>query len=68
MLTKLTEGAVKALLGAIKVVLLVVVLIALVAWGKANPEAAQAALNKVAGAVMALIAFIADWITTALSK
>ena len=67
MFTKLTDGAVKALLGAIKVVLLVVVLIALVAWAKANPDAAQAVLNKVADAVAAIISWVADWITRELS-
>ena len=67
MLTKLTEGAIKALLGAIKVVLLVVVLIALVGWAKANPEAAQAVLNKVAAAAAAVVTWVADWITKELS-
>jgi|tagenome__1003787_1003787.scaffolds.fasta_scaffold18718336_2 ABC-type nitrate/sulfonate/bicarbonate transport system substrate-binding protein len=67
MFTKLTDGAVKALLGAIKVVLLVVVLIALVAWAKANPDAAQAVLNKVADAAAAIISWVADWITRELS-
>lgn len=67
MLTKLTDGAIKALLGALKVVLLVMVLIALVAWAKTHPASAQDALNKVANAVIAIITWVADWITRELS-
>jgi hypothetical protein len=67
MLTKLTDGAIKALVGALKIVLLVVILIALVAWAKANPATAQAALNKVVEAGVAVITWVCDWITQELS-
>lgn len=67
MLTKLTDGAIKALLGAIKIVLLVVILIALVAWAKANPTTAQEALNKVVAAAVAIVNWVCDWIVRALS-
>jgi hypothetical protein len=67
MLTKLTDGAIKAVVGAIKIVLLFVVLIALVAWAKTNPDSAEAVFNKVADAVAAIISWVADWITQELS-
>jgi len=67
MLSKLTDGAVKALIGAIKVVLLVVILIALVAWAKANPATAQAALNNVVRAAVAIVNWVCNWIVQALS-
>jgi hypothetical protein len=67
MLTKLTDGAIKAVVGAIKIVLLFVVLIALVAWAKTNPDSAEAVFNKVADAVAAIISWVADWITRELS-
>ncbi len=68
MLTKMTDAALKAVAGAIKIVLLVVVLIALVGWAKTNPETAQLALNKIAAAAMAILTWVADWITRTLSK
>ncbi len=67
MLAKLTDGVVKALLGVVKIVLLFVFIISLVAWAKANPATAQAALNKVVEAAVAIVNWVCNWIVQALS-
>ena len=60
MIDKMVSGAVNALTGAIKVVVLFGILVGLVVWAQADPESWKAAMAKIAGLGVALISWAAD--------
>lgn len=68
MLTKMVDGAIGALVGAIKVVLLFGVLVGLVVWAKTNPESWKAVMSQVAGVGVALVTWVCDLIVSLLPK
>ena len=64
MLTKMVDGAISALVGAIKVVVLFGILIGLVVWAKTNPDSWKAVMSQIAGAGVALVTWICDLIVS----
>lgn len=59
MIEKLVSGALSALGGAIKVVLLFGVLVGLVVWARTNPESWKAAMAQVAGLGVSFVEWLA---------
>jgi uncharacterized membrane protein len=68
MLTKMVDGAISALVGAIKVVILFGILVGLVVWAHQDPDSWKAAMSKVAGVAVAFVTWICDWIVSLLSQ
>lgn len=68
MIQRMVGGAVNALTGAIKIVLLFGVLVGLVVWARNDPEAWKALMAKVAGAGVALVNWVADLVVGLLDK
>jgi hypothetical protein len=60
MIDKLVSGALSALGGAIKVVLLFGVLVGLVVWARTNPESWKAAMAQVAGLGVSFVSWLAN--------
>ncbi len=58
MIDKLVSGALSALGGAIKVVLLFGVLVGLVVWARTNPESWKAAMSQVAGLAVSFVTWV----------
>jgi hypothetical protein len=58
MIDKLVSGALTALGGAIKVVLLFGVLVGLVVWAQTNPESWKAAMAQIAGLGVSFITWL----------
>lgn len=68
MITKLVDGATAALVGAIKVVVLLGILVGLVVWAQADPESWKAAMAKIAGLGVALVSWAADQLAGLLNQ
>ena len=68
MLTKMVDGAISALVGAIKVVILFGILVGLVVWAHQDPDSWKAAMSKIAGVGVAFVTWICDWIVSLLSQ
>jgi uncharacterized membrane protein len=68
MIEKMVGGAVNALTGAIKVVVLFGVLVGLVMWARNDPESWKAAMAKVAGMLVALISWVTDLVVSLLQQ
>jgi hypothetical protein len=68
MIQKLVSGAVTALTGAIKIVLLFGVLVGLVVWARHDPEAWKTLMGKIASAGIALVTWVADLVISLLNK
>ncbi|HVQ91521.1 MAG TPA: hypothetical protein VMU51_10840 [Mycobacteriales bacterium] len=68
MIQKMVSGALSALTGAIKVVLLFGVLVGLVIWARNDPEAWKQLMAKVAGAGVMLVTQVADLVIGLLDK
>ena len=68
MIDKLVGGAVNALTGAIKVVVLFGVLVGLVVWARTNPESWKAVMAQVAGVGVALVTSVCDLIGSLLGQ
>jgi hypothetical protein len=58
MIDKLVSGALSALGGAIKVVLLFGVLVGLVVWARTNPESWKAAMSQIAGLGVSFVTWL----------
>lgn len=59
MIEKLVSGALSALAGAIKVVLLFGILVGLVVWARTNPESWKAAMAQLAGLGVSFVEWVA---------
>lgn len=68
MIDKVVDGAISALVGALKIVALFGILVGLVVWAQADPEAWKALLAQVAGAGVALISWVCDLIVDLIPK
>jgi uncharacterized protein YgfB (UPF0149 family) len=68
MIDRLVAGALNALSGAIKVVLLFGVLVGLVVWAGTNPESWKAAMSAVAGLGVAVVTWLAELLQTWLDQ
>jgi len=68
MITKMVDGAIAGLVGAIKVVLLFGILVGLVVWAQADPESWKAAMAKIAGLGVALVSWAADQLEELLNQ
>lgn len=68
MIQKVVSGAMSALTGAIKIVLLFGVLVGLVVWARHDPAAWKALMAKVASAGIALVTWVADLVISLLNK
>jgi uncharacterized membrane protein len=68
MLQKMVDGALGALVGAIKVVVLFGVLVGLVVWARNDPESWKAVMAKVAGALVALVTWVTDLLVSLLGQ
>ena len=60
MINKLVGGAINALAGALKVVVLFGILVGVVVWAKSDPESWKALMAQVAGALVALVSWVCD--------
>lgn len=60
MIDRLVYGALSALGGAIKVVLLFGVLVGLVVWARTNPESWKDAMSAVAGLGVSFVTWLCD--------
>ena len=60
MIDKLVGGALSALGGAIKVVLLFGILVGLVTWARSDPESWKAAMAQVAGLGVSFVTWVAS--------
>lgn len=65
MFTSLAEGVRSAVVSLIKVVLLLVVLFAAIAWARQNPDTAERMFTQVANAVASVVTYasgrVIDW-------
>lgn len=68
MIDKMVGGAVNALVGALKIVALFGVLVGVVVWAKADPEAWKALMAQVAEAGVALISWVCALIVDLIPK
>jgi hypothetical protein len=68
MIDKMVSGAVNALTGAIKVVVLFGVLVGLVVWARQDPESWKAVMAQVAGVGVALVSWVCDLIVSVLNQ
>lgn len=68
MIDKMVSGAVNALTGAIKVVILFGVLVGLVVWARNDPESWKAFMAKAAGAGVAVLSWVIDLIVGLVDK
>jgi hypothetical protein len=59
MIDKLVTGALSALSGAIKVVVLFGILVGLVVWARTNPESWKAAMAQLAGLGVSFVEWVA---------
>jgi uncharacterized membrane protein len=59
MIDKLVGGALNALSGAIKVVVLTGILVGLVVWARTNPESWKSAMSAVAGLGISFVEWVA---------
>jgi hypothetical protein len=62
MLTGLGEGIKGLAINAIKIALLIALLIGVVKWMQANPDAAQRMFTAVANATASLVTWVCDWV------
>jgi len=68
MIDKLVGGAVNALTGAIKVVVLFGILVGLVVWAKTDPDSWKALMAQVAGAGVAVLTWVLDLVVSLLPE
>jgi hypothetical protein len=68
MIDKMVGGAINALVGALKVVVLFGILVGLVVWAKADPESWKAVMAQVAAAGVALVSWICRLIVDLIPK
>lgn len=68
MITKMVDGAIGALVGALKIVFLFGVLVGVVVWAKADPESWKALMAQIAGAGIALISWLCRLIVDLIPK
>jgi hypothetical protein len=68
MIDKLVGGAVHALTGALKVVVLFGVLVGLVVWARTNPDSWKAVMADVAGVGVAFVTWVCDLLLSLLDN
>jgi hypothetical protein len=68
MIDKLVGGALSALSGAIKVVILFGVLVGLVTWAKADPESWKAAMAQLARLGVSFVTWLVGLLQSALDR
>lgn len=68
MIDKMVGGAISALVGALKVVVLFGILVGLVVWAKADPASWKALMAQVAGALVALVSWVCQLIVDLIPK
>ena len=68
MITKMVDGAIAGLVGAIKVVILFGILVGLVVWARQDPESWKAVMAQLAGVGVALVSWVCDLIVSLLDQ
>ena len=68
MIDKMVGGAINALVGALKVVVLFGILVGLVVWAKADPDSWKALMAQVAGALVSIVSWVCRLIVDLIPK